>query len=367
MARALPQLPFELAGILSVWVETILYGIYCSLFFETVFVILKKKKTKTVPAKIFFGYTLLMFAVASAHIAINLYRMLRGYVWLVADPGPAVYFADLQRWDNIAHDALNAFMTWLGDSLVIYRCYIVWENNLAIVILPIILLIISIISNSVALHMFSTLSIGDIFSPSLVHWMNTIYAVAFVQNTMTTGLIAWRIWMQGKASRGNTNASFSLTPIIRILVESAAVYDMELLILIVLYAVGNNGQYIMQEASVPSVGIVFTLITVRLAMRSSPALITTEIQAKSIRFRTFGGATTTDGGMSSSGLESSLATNDAKDPVLRIGQSVVTVNESEERVDLGAESKYDIPMEGMLNEPGVMDEDRPDHGRPMGV
>ncbi len=50
---------------------------------------------------------------------INLYRLLRGYVWLAANPGPAVYFGDLSRWDNIAHDAINAIVTWIGDSLMV--------------------------------------------------------------------------------------------------------------------------------------------------------------------------------------------------------------------------------------------------------
>jgi hypothetical protein len=92
-------------------------------------------------------------------LAINLYRVLRAYVWLAEEVGTAAYLGNLERWDNIAHDTLNAFMTWVGDCLVvsqsqvakdrtespsqIYRCYIVWDNNILIVILPIALLVMS--------------------------------------------------------------------------------------------------------------------------------------------------------------------------------------------------------------------------------
>lgn len=40
--------------------------------------------------------------------------------------------------------------------------------------------------------------------------MSTIYAIAFVQNTMTTGLLAWRIWRANRASQ-------QLTYVVRVL------------------------------------------------------------------------------------------------------------------------------------------------------
>lgn len=49
--------------------------------------------------------------------------MLNGYVWLADSVGPAQYFGDLGRWETITHDALNAFITWVGDFLVVRSCY----------------------------------------------------------------------------------------------------------------------------------------------------------------------------------------------------------------------------------------------------
>lgn len=84
--------------------------------------------------------------------------------------------------------------------------------------------------------------------------MNTIYALAFVQNTMTTGLIAYRIWRQDKESRGLVGHSLSLMYLVRIIIESASIYVINVLILIILYAIHSNGQYVAQEAIVPTVG-----------------------------------------------------------------------------------------------------------------
>lgn len=274
------QLPLNVAGALSVWMEVLLYGMYCSLFFESVWIIVKMQKKQTTPSKIFFGATVTMFIFATLHIALNLYRFLRGYVWLAADPGPVAYFNGLGRWDNIAHDAINAIVTWIGDSLVIYRCFVVWGQTFYVIIVPTLLLILSIIANSIALHLFTKVQLGAIFSPTLVHWMNTIYAVAFVQNTMTTGLIAFRIWRQDRETRRalgiqTWRSGHSLLPLVRIIIESAMVYVLEVLVLIILYALGHNGQYVVQEAIVPTVGIVFTLITVRVAIRNSRTMKST--------------------------------------------------------------------------------------------
>ncbi|KAF8582180.1 hypothetical protein K439DRAFT_1391994 [Ramaria rubella] len=286
------QISLEVTNILSVWFEGVLYGLYCTLFFESVYVILKKKKTGTFPAKVFFGATLVMFVIATSHIAVNLYRLLRGYVWLVDNPGPVIYFNDLGRWENIAHDAINAVMTWIGDMLLIYRCFIVWDNNYYIIALPTVLLALSIVTNSVALHLFTEVRLGTLFSPALVRWMDSIYAIALAQNTITTGMIAYRIWRQDRLSQEvglrttGAGSRASLIPVVRIVVESAVIYVLTAIIIIILYARNNNFQFVIQEAIVPIIGIVFTLISVRLAMRSSKVLITTTaLEAKTTEWR----------------------------------------------------------------------------------
>ena len=58
--------------------------------------------------------------VALIHIsAINLYRMLQGYVWLADSVGPAAYWDNLSRWDSITRGALSTFTTIVGDCLIV--------------------------------------------------------------------------------------------------------------------------------------------------------------------------------------------------------------------------------------------------------
>jgi hypothetical protein len=84
--------------------------------------------------------------------------------------------------------------------------------------------------------------------------MNTVYALAFVQNTMTTGLIAYPIWQQDRKSQGLMSSSHRLIFLVRIIVESASIYVLNVLIIIILYALNSDGQYVALEAIVPVCG-----------------------------------------------------------------------------------------------------------------
>jgi hypothetical protein len=233
-----------------------------------------------------------------------------------------------------------------------------------------------------AFHEFSQLGLGSIFSPSLVHWMDTIYALAFVQNTMTTGLIAYRIWQQDRRSQGLVSSSLSLIVLIRIIVESALVYVLNVLILIILYALNSNGQNIAEEAIVPVCGefhradvlsnyqtfmhisicqgIVFTLITVRLSLHTSAAVTTTVHPGTQIKFAGFPIATIdTTAGFTTTTDQSTLA--DSSKRAVRIDRHVFVSDDwgrGGEQDDNGSDSKDDIPLEDVLRDEKVnMDHD----------
>lgn len=120
--------------------------------------------------------------------------------------------------------------------------------------------------------------------------MGTVYPSVFAQNVITTGLIAFKIWSQHRSSASNgvidASSRLSLIRILRIIVESAAIYTVQLLILLILYPLQSAAQFIVQSAIIPSIGktansfplylsnlvskgIVFVLIAVRVHFTSS--------------------------------------------------------------------------------------------------
>ncbi|KAF8664205.1 hypothetical protein AX16_000768 [Volvariella volvacea WC 439] len=108
---------------------------------------------------------------------------------------------------------------------------------------------------------------------SLLTTLDVIYPITFVTNVLTTGLIAYRILRQHQHSQRSgiqpSNSRLSLFSVVRIIIESAAVYTLEVLILIILYFLQHRGQFVVQSMIVPTVGIVFSLVAVRLHMTNT--------------------------------------------------------------------------------------------------
>lgn len=98
----------------------------------------------------------------------------------------------------------------------------------------------------------------NVESPSgIAHWLGTVYPFAFAQNTITTGMIAFKIWRQHRHSvdSGVVNVSpLNLLAIMRIIIESAMIYTLQLLILILLFPLQEYAQVIVQNTVIPSIG-----------------------------------------------------------------------------------------------------------------
>ena len=99
---------------------------------------------------------------------------------------------------------------------------------------------------------------SSIFNPVLFRWITIFYAVSFVQSGITTGLMAYRIWDAERRSASlRADSARSLMPILRILVESAALQFIVEAILLALYAADYNAQYLLLEPVTPIVVRVF--------------------------------------------------------------------------------------------------------------
>lgn len=89
-------------------------------------------------------------------------------------------------------------------------------------------------------------------------WMAPIYPLVLAQNVITTGLITLKIWTQYRISVTNnvvdTSSRLRLGGILRIIIESAAIYTIQMLILVIVTPLRCNVHHIVQMATVPSIG-----------------------------------------------------------------------------------------------------------------
>ncbi|PPQ84424.1 hypothetical protein CVT25_011251 [Psilocybe cyanescens] len=294
-------------------------GVYVTLLVSSLSVMFKRRSSNraVLSAWIFFIGVLLMFIVATLHVGeilhstatifntdntmlvLAMYRFVQGYILQVNPKGGIFYLFDLARWDSILTNALLGIILWLGDALVISRCYYIWDRNFWVILLPSLLflsIVGKLLSVRIVLHVIHDKDLLIGINTSTLYWsthlsdphlnpklmlslLNAVYPLALTQNVLTTGLIAFKIWLQHRTSSAfgvvDRGSRLSLMRILVIVVESAMIYTLQLFILIILYFMENNVQYIVQSAIVPSVGIVFALIAVRVHIAQSTSTLGT--------------------------------------------------------------------------------------------
>lgn len=89
--------------------------------------------------------------------------------------------------------------------------------------------------------------------------LETFYPVNVAQSTITTGLIVYRIYTQhrqmraaGLRQRGIHGSS--LLNLVRIIVESAAIFTIQQIVLLILLQIGSPAQSIFHVTVIPSIG-----------------------------------------------------------------------------------------------------------------
>ncbi|THH32128.1 hypothetical protein EUX98_g2071 [Antrodiella citrinella] len=217
-----------------------------------------------------FGVGVVLFVLATMHLAMNCYRLIRGYVEFANAPGGAAgYLSQLAPWDHVFKDTIYATTELLGDAISIYRCWVIWERNWKVVAFPILLLFVSIGSGYTVCGLYTVIrTTKTVFDGRLASWVSTFYAVAVVQSSITTGLMMYRIWQAEKRTASYRTGQSPLRPVLWILLESAALLVVVEIVLLALYTADYNCQYLLLEPVTPIVGITFTSITLRIGLRA---------------------------------------------------------------------------------------------------
>ncbi|TEB25108.1 hypothetical protein FA13DRAFT_1738740 [Coprinellus micaceus] len=210
--------------------------------------------------------------------ASRMYRLIRAYGFILSeDATPIGYFHKSPLgWDAISNPILMGFQIWVGDALAIYRCYIIWGHNFWVIVVPVLLAAAAV---GVNLTLYSWFPKPWTPYEKLIGVINAGYPLAFAQNVLTTSLIAWKIWRQHCASQQSglkAANNISLIQVIRIIVESAMVYTLQVFILNVLF--------VFQSITVPAAGIVFVLIAIRVHVAKSESRNNTVALTKTLCF-----------------------------------------------------------------------------------
>lgn len=206
-----------------------------------------------------------MFLLATVHIAVDLQRVLTAF--LNPNESALTYLEVLDDPLYLLKSAVFICQTLLGDGFLLYRLVLVWERNL-FVFLPLLLCFLASTSQGIGTLVYISKAASQaVFIPQLKRWILSFVILAFVTNFASSCFIAGRIrWVNRRSSKLNGVGGTNLAAPMILVIESCAIYSCCLLMEMVLYASGSYAHYIFLDSLAHVVGIVFSLVIVRVGL-----------------------------------------------------------------------------------------------------
>ncbi|KAK0496545.1 hypothetical protein EDD18DRAFT_209398 [Armillaria luteobubalina] len=164
-------------------------------------------------------------------------------------------------WDTVGF-TMSGLNLIIADCTIIWRCWVVWAHSWKVTILPILFVIGGIVCGvNVVVHQ-DTVSSDD---ETGTKWSVATMATTLGTNILCTALIVARIVYVARGHRGILGGIRTYRGVLEILVESAALYSLTFIILMILYPIEGSGYMYPQALSFPVTGIAPTLIILRVA------------------------------------------------------------------------------------------------------
>ncbi|KAL0568328.1 hypothetical protein V5O48_013662 [Marasmius crinis-equi] len=285
-------MPFSQAAskLVSIFIQTLLYGAYVAAFTLTYWVLVSRRASGQKVNYTMLGISITMFVLATMvcprnnyhrsmalfdhdlsqstfqHIGVNFTRVFVAFTKYSDRPGgPAAFFDELSEFTQVFGSAIYVAQTLVGDGVVLFRCYLVWGRKWHIIAFPAMLLLGSTAAGIGILYTFARVTPqAQIFAIQLQSWIVSFFSLTLATNLICTTMVASRIWYINRATWKLTERS--LNPVVMLVIESGAIYSATLITLLILYKAQSWFQYVLLDAISPIVGLVFSMIIVRIGL-----------------------------------------------------------------------------------------------------
>jgi len=254
--------------LIGFFVETLLYGIFVSVFHQSLRIVLDKKSGSEINWLLLLT-SIAIFLTATGHLTVRLLRTLEAFVdvshraW-----GAAAYYADLHTSLEVCQASLQAVICVFGDTMAVYRVFVVYNRSSIAIAIPLLCLLGNIVTSVgviVVIAQSSSSEATPLYFHKLEMWLPALLALISCTSIICTGLIATRIWYitERVTEFSETKGRRKMRSVQRIFIESAAMYSGAMIVYMSTYLAKTNYNIIFGDMVSPIVGIAFSLITIR--------------------------------------------------------------------------------------------------------
>ncbi|KAJ7265704.1 hypothetical protein C8J57DRAFT_1330400 [Mycena rebaudengoi] len=250
---------------IAAFLESIIYGAYIPVFFECI-IVLRRKKLGNASHLYLLATTVSMFALVTARCIYEVHGCITTFDNL------ANLFESVQS-SAFKIELSYALLVAIADAFIVFRTFIVWNQNSVVIALPAILYLAGCGMSIYTLVVLNSVGPeGNVLGQNVVNPGDIFVILTLCTNIVCTGLISFRILQSYRHAApvlsGSSRRSESMR-IVSLLIESAAINTLLLVGLLVSSRLNSTASYILNDCSSPTIGLVFSLIIVRVGRGTS--------------------------------------------------------------------------------------------------
>ncbi|KAH9923360.1 uncharacterized protein B0H18DRAFT_1015365 [Fomitopsis serialis] len=265
--------PIAEAQLAALFMQSIAYGIHVVTFAACMYAWFWRHRTLRASNRWpWMVVAIALFIFGTIDVCFNFYHNLVAFVFFTGPGGANAEFEDISNWINVMRSVWWYLQALISDAALIYRCWIIYQRLLVVLLLPVLLWVAAAVCAALAVYyMFELKQATTIPSAKKIQpYYHTVFATSLAVNIITTGLMVYRIWSMQKLSSGlftktwRGSGRVNLSQVNRIFVESALLYTLSVAITLVTELAKTNGNYGTSDMSLELAGVSFDLIIIRI-------------------------------------------------------------------------------------------------------
>ncbi|KZV62235.1 hypothetical protein PENSPDRAFT_758850 [Peniophora sp. CONT] len=232
---------FITAAIVSSWVAGPWYGLNLALYFICVRILLGKWSIHG--SRVLFVAATVQICLCTGHLVTMLVQLLQGLP--VDEHGVGrldnAYFRDQITHAHIAEEVFYITNSLVGDAIMIWRVYVVWEKN-HMVYSPLLLLFVATgVSACIVMAHMAHLDLLNTQAAVLARWIEATWCLSIATQVLATLLIGFKLIAAARGQRklGLMQSSLYISTF-WVVIESGAGYTITTVLLLSFYVRGLN-------------------------------------------------------------------------------------------------------------------------------